>query len=203
MVRAVLLPPLPFPNSGQLVEIQLRDRKNLRIERRFATGADRRVQNRTFGNIAAHRFALLNFAADGPPDALYGASFFADAGRYFLPTEDRPGHAQGDALLDSHRRRPLRQSRDGMRCLVLVRLKPGVSVAQAQADRDAVAARIERDSPKTNTRVGVRVVPLPHSILGRARPAIVDRVGRGGFPGAACLRQHRESVAGSRSGPTA
>lgn len=38
VVRAVLLPLLPFPNPGQLVEIELRDRKNLRIERRFATG---------------------------------------------------------------------------------------------------------------------------------------------------------------------
>jgi hypothetical protein len=27
VVRAVLLPPLPFPNPGRLVQIQLRDRK--------------------------------------------------------------------------------------------------------------------------------------------------------------------------------
>ncbi len=39
----------------------------------------------------------------------------------------------------------------------LARLKPGVSLAQAQAELDAIAARLAKDFPTTNSRVGFRV----------------------------------------------
>jgi putative ABC transport system permease protein len=76
---------------------------------------------------------------------------------------------------------PLRQSRDGKRCLVVGRLKPGVTVAQAEADLDGVAARIERESPKTNTGVRVRVEPFAHYVMGRARPAMLIMLGAVGL----------------------
>ena len=76
---------------------------------------------------------------------------------------------------------PLRQTRDGMRCLVVGRLKPGVSVAQAQEDLDAAASRIERESPQTNTGVGVRVLPFAHYVMGRARPAMLIMFGAVGL----------------------
>jgi len=252
VVRAVLLPPLPFANPGRLVEIQLRDRKTGQPANwvAYRDVADWRAQNRSFESIGAHRFALLNLAADGPPDALYGARVSAEVlpllgvpplrGRFFLPAEDQPGHDQviilsydlwqhrfaGDpaivgrtirqagpnmrdytvvgvmprgfnfpfnvpsaVTLPTHQMPywipfgvdPLRQSRDGKRCLVVGRLKPGVSLAQAQADLDAVAARIERESPQTNTGVGVRVVPFAHYVMGRARPAMLIMLGAVGL----------------------
>jgi putative ABC transport system permease protein len=76
---------------------------------------------------------------------------------------------------------PLRQSRDGTRCLVVGRLKSGVTLARAQSDLDAVAARIERESPETNTGVGVRVVPFAHYVMGRARPAMLIMLGAVGL----------------------
>ena len=252
VVRAVLLPPLPFADPGRLVEIQLRDRKTGEPSNwvAYRDVADWRAQNRSFESIGAHRFALLNLTSDGQPDALYGASVSADVlpllgvppllGRYFLPAEDQPGRDQAIVLsYDLWRHRfagdpaivgrtirqtgqsmrdytvvgvmprgfnfpfsvpsavtlpthqmpywipvgadPLRQSRDGMRCLVLGRLKPGVSVAQAQADLDSVAERIERESPQTNTGVRVQVVPLAHYVIGRARPAMLIMLGAVGL----------------------
>ena len=106
VVRAVLLPPLPFANPGRLVEIQLRDRKTGQPANwvAYRDVADWRAQNRSFESIGAHRFALLKLAAVGPPDALYGARVSAEVlpllgvpplrGRYFLPAEDQPGHDQ-------------------------------------------------------------------------------------------------------------
>lgn len=252
VVRAVLLPPLPFANPGRLVQIQLHDRNTGEPANWVAIRdvADWRAQSRAFESIAGHGFALLNLSAAGRPDALYGARVSADLlpllgvspllGRYFVPAEDQPHHDQVIVLsYDLWQRRfggdpsivgravrlagqrtqdyvvvgvmppgfnfplnipsavnvpthqmaywipfgvdALRQSRDGVRCLVVGRLRPGVSLAQAQADLDAVAARIERESPQTNTGVGVRVIPFAHHVMGRARPAMLIMFGAVGL----------------------
>ncbi|MGC9949098.1 MAG: ABC transporter permease [Bryobacteraceae bacterium] len=252
VVRAVLLPPLPFANPSRLVQIQLRDRKTGDPANWVAVRdvADWRARNHSFESIGAYGGALLNLTAAGQADALYGARVSADMlpllgvppllGRFVLPADDQPGHDQvivlsydlwqhrfsGDPSIVGRAIRltgqrpqdytvvgvmprgfnfplsipsavnmpthqmaywipfgvdPLRQSRDGMRCLVVGRLKPGVSPAQAQADLDAVAARIERESPQTNTGVGVRVVPFAHYVMGRARPAMLIMLGAVGL----------------------
>jgi putative ABC transport system permease protein len=55
---------------------------------------------------------------------------------------------------------------------VLARLKPGVTLAQAQSDLDAVARRLEREYPATNQGWGVKVVPWSEMAGGRIRPAL-------------------------------
>ena len=56
---------------------------------------------------------------------------------------------------------------------VIGRMKPGVTVAQASADLGRVAARLAREFPSTNERVGVWLVPLHEQITGPTREPIL------------------------------
>ncbi len=62
---------------------------------------------------------------------------------------------------------------------VFARLSPGVTVAQAQADVDAVTSRLEAEFPGTNRNV--RVVPLKERVVGDTRLAIVVFMAGVGF----------------------
>jgi putative ABC transport system permease protein len=52
------------------------------------------------------------------------------------------------------------RERDARHFKALVRLKPGVSVSQANAEAATVAARLARAFPKTNLGIGARIVPI-------------------------------------------
>jgi putative ABC transport system permease protein len=56
---------------------------------------------------------------------------------------------------------------------VIARLKPGVSIEQAQANMTALAKRQAERYPKTNFGVGVKVVSLQENIVGDVRPMLV------------------------------
>lgn len=59
--------------------------------------------------------------------------------------------------------------------MVFARLKPGVTIAQAQASMDAIALQVEKDFPQSNTGWGVTVQPIQrfYSGLNNARPMLV------------------------------
>jgi predicted permease len=75
--------------------------------------------------------------------------------------------------------RPIRRpsnSTCGRGCIVvraIGRMKPGVTVAAAQADLAVIAARLAKDYPETNDKVGAWLVPLHEQITGTSRPALV------------------------------
>jgi predicted permease len=64
---------------------------------------------------------------------------------------------------------------------VLARLKPGVSLAQAQAELDVVCQGLAREYPGTNEARGVEVAPLDTELLGDIRPAVLALLGAVAF----------------------
>jgi predicted permease len=56
---------------------------------------------------------------------------------------------------------------------VLARLKPGVALAQAQSEMDAVTKGLERQYPESNDGRGVEISPLEQEIFGNLRRPLV------------------------------
>jgi putative ABC transport system permease protein len=65
--------------------------------------------------------------------------------------------------------RPEQINHDYHWMIATARLKPGISLQQAQADMDAVAARIAADNPKSNTGWGALVEPYQNDFLSKDR----------------------------------
>ncbi len=55
----------------------------------------------------------------------------------------------------------------------IARLRPGVTVEQAQADLSSVAVALEAEYPETNAGWGVSVRPLDDVLLGQSRPQLL------------------------------
>jgi predicted permease len=55
----------------------------------------------------------------------------------------------------------------------VARLKPGVSLEQAQTEIRTIAARLSRDHPDTNAMVGAYVISLTQELTGSVRPALL------------------------------
>jgi macrolide transport system ATP-binding/permease protein len=64
---------------------------------------------------------------------------------------------------------------------VIVRLKPGVSLAQAQAQMSTIGERIERENPDSHTGAGLKLVPLHEQIIGSVGPLLLVLLGAVGF----------------------
>jgi putative ABC transport system permease protein len=71
--------------------------------------------------------------------------------------------------------------RDGHFIRVIGRLKPGVTISQAQSDIAAITRRLEQDYPKTNAGLGSNVVPLHTQIVGDVGSMLFILLGAVGF----------------------
>jgi putative ABC transport system permease protein len=56
---------------------------------------------------------------------------------------------------------------------VVARLRPGVPIARAREEMHAIATRLERQYPDTNTQMGVDLDPFHESLTGEQRPALL------------------------------
>jgi putative ABC transport system permease protein len=66
-----------------------------------------------------------------------------------------------------------RAVRDNHNDQVIARLEPGVDLARAQAEMDAISQRLEREYPQANTGWGASVVPLQELIVGDIRTSLL------------------------------
>jgi putative ABC transport system permease protein len=70
-----------------------------------------------------------------------------------------------------------RDDRDGRSLRLFGRLKDDVTVAQAQEEMSAIAARLERDYPATNTGVSIKVQPLLDKAVAGIRGTLLALLG--------------------------
>jgi len=73
------------------------------------------------------------------------------------------------------------RERHGRFACAVARLKPGVTVVQAQAEMNAIGARLEQQYPEFNTHWGVNVVPLRMQFTGEIRKPLLILLGAVGF----------------------
>ncbi len=64
---------------------------------------------------------------------------------------------------------------------VMARLKPGAAEAQARAELNSIAARIEQQFPDTNTKVGATLVPLHEFLVGPVKTQMMALLVAVGF----------------------
>src|ERR1051325_1022239 len=66
-----------------------------------------------------------------------------------------------------------RQIRGSAYIKVIGRLKPGVTIEQAQQEIKTIAAALAHEYPQTNSEVSATAVPLPEQLVGHVRPALL------------------------------
>ena len=93
----------------------------------------------------------------------------------FARAPQKPGH------LGATGRRSVFQQLDGAArghwLSVIGRLKPGVPIAQAQAEMDAISARLAKEYPAENEGWTMRVSPLQSALVGDVKPALLILLG--------------------------
>ena len=102
--------------------------------------------------------------------------------REVLPTLD--GAEQADILLPLPMPLGAAQNRDHEDYNIMGKLRPGVSIAQAQAEMDTITARLRHDYPQTyppNGGLTFGILPLLEQVVGDARPTLFVLLGAVGF----------------------
>jgi predicted permease len=76
---------------------------------------------------------------------------------------------------------PQKLHRNSHTLRVIARLKPGVKLAQAQAELDVMAANLAQQYPEANKDIGIAAVPLTDQVTGSVRVALETLLGAVGL----------------------
>ncbi len=104
----------------------------------------------------------------GPIRSIVGKQIMLDQKPYTVVGVLAPGQADrlNQDLVVPLVFKPEQKNHDFHWLLVMGRLKPGVTMQQAQSDMDAVTANIAKANPRSNKGWGARVDPLQNDFLG-------------------------------------
>ncbi|HEV2617268.1 MAG TPA: ABC transporter permease [Candidatus Acidoferrales bacterium] len=233
VVNASLLRPLPFPESGQLVDLWGRssmfDFPDLGMS--LPDIEDIRRQSTVFSAVAPYSYDRMTETGRGAPHEIDGVQVSAELlpmlgmkplyGRIFTKAEMQPGqdreailsfpmwqkefgsdpHAIGQSITLADKPytvigvMPAQQNLDfvsGERLWVpfasskeeladrgkkgtiaVARLKPGRTLKEAQAELDAIAARLVKTHPDTNKTWSFHAISLESDLLGDARTPLL------------------------------
>jgi putative ABC transport system permease protein len=240
VVNAVLLQPLPYKDSGQLVQVWEKNPKKgfPQFSVSPANFMDWKEQSHSFAQMAAIQGGDYTLTGIGEPSRLHGVDVSTNLfslletqvqlGRDFLPGEDKPG-AIPVVIISNE----LWQGRlggdpnvlgtiltlDAQPCTIVgvmppgfhfpnqnvelwtplvlderalaargahwlaavARLKPGVSIVQAQAEMDTIASRLEKQYPDNDNGWGITLVPLRTEVIGHIEPSLLLLMGAVGL----------------------
>jgi putative ABC transport system permease protein len=76
---------------------------------------------------------------------------------------------------------PAEKDRASRHLRAIARLKPGVSLEQAQTEMDLIARQLSQEHPNDNANSGVHLVTLREDLIGRLRPALLMLFGAVAF----------------------
>jgi putative ABC transport system permease protein len=137
-------------------------------KRRF--GADRNVVGRSI-TIDEVSHTVVGVMASG----------FQYPARSDLWVLGRNRNAVPMSLLSQFPTNDWNHERDAHFISVIGRLKPGVTLSQAQSDIAGITRRLEQEFPQTNSGLGSNVVPLHTQIVGDVRGILFILLGAVGF----------------------
>jgi putative ABC transport system permease protein len=243
VVNAVLLRPLPFPNSEALVAVTETDQKRglLRGSYSYPNYFDLRDQNNVFENLACYHSGDYILTGSGDPARLQGTVVTSNifsvlgvspiVGRGFIPEDDKPNETGRTVVLsqrlfqrkfnsdpalinqkilldgvaftvvgvmpasfefpiqnepselwttiagDAEGKSPVTTQRGAHFLRLIGRLKPGVTIEQAQSDVNIIGSRLEQQYPDKNTDKGIFVEPALNALVGDIRPALLILLG--------------------------
>ena len=94
-----------------------------------------------------------------------------------FPIQNEPVELWTTIAGDASGKTPVTTQRGAHFLRVIGRLKPGVTLEQAQADLTTIASRLEQQYPDTNTRRGLRVDSALSALVGDVRPKLFILLG--------------------------
>jgi len=139
---------------------------------------------RNFGIVLSHDLWRRRFGGD--PNVL-GRKITLDAAPFYtiygvMPPEfNFPSDTQLFRSIAINPRLPNYTDRDARNVYALARLRPGISVEQANAELDNLSGRLAQDYPNINTGLSFRLKPLRDFYVGEVRPYLWLVFGAVGF----------------------